>query len=148
MVMKAFLLSVIFILAFHFFSQGQVIGYPPDQSRTGQYIEGAKVFIDILKLFKSNKPAQPPKNLQQDSKNANCNFCIYNSDSLQATKVTLCEKQGYPRDTTVMVVKSLGRECALQIRCGVYNCRIENQQNMVISWGDILINEKQVNITR
>ncbi len=146
--MKLIFTTAIFaILCSPLFSKAQLITYP-DQSRTGQYIESARMVIDILKLLKGNKPAAVPKNLQQDNKNTVCNFCFYNSDSLQVIRVTLCEKHGSSLDTSIMVIKSLGRECSLQIRCGVYNCKIENQRNEIISWGDILVNEKQIDVTR
>jgi hypothetical protein len=121
---------------------------PTNTPSTGAYpyIEGARVVIDILQLFKRNNPQR--SSLPSKTKGNLCNFCLYNSDSSQKIKVTLTAKNTGLEEVMQLVVKPKDKECSLQIKCGVYNCKIEALDNTIISWGDILINEKDILISR
>jgi hypothetical protein len=121
---------------------------PTNTPSTGAYpyIEGARVVIDILQLFKKNNPqrSSPPSKTNGNL----CNFCLCNSDSTQKIKVTLTAKNTGLEEVMQLVIKPKDKECSLQIKCGVYNCKIEALDNTIISWGDILINEKDILINR
>jgi hypothetical protein len=121
---------------------------PANTPSTGvtPYIESARVVIDILQLFKRNPAARG--SISEKSKGSTCNFCLFNSDSTQKIKVTLTTKNTTPEETMMLVIKPKDKECSLQIKCGVYNCKIETLDNTIISWGDILINEKDILISR
>ena len=115
-------------------------------TKGNQYIEGARLVIDILQLFKKNsagKAVNPQQNL-----GAYCNFCLFNSDSTQKIKVTLRAKNVPAAEPLILVIKPKNKECSLQIQCGIYNCKIETPEEKIISWGDILINEKEILISR
>jgi len=138
------MISVFFCVGSKVFSQ--VIGGNNQPFFSNQYIEGAKVVIDILQLFKKNKVE---RNGSQNTYSGNyCNFCLFNSDSTQKIKVTLTSKNLPIVDSMIMVIKPVNRECSLQIKCGVYNCKIVSMDEKIISWGDILINEKEILISR
>lgn len=108
------------------------------------YLEGARLVIDVLQLFKKSKGIK--SETRYSSGEAVCSYCLYNSDSLQAIKVVLLSKNPDTRDTITMVIPPKNMECSLQINCGVYNCRIESMDQKIISWGDILINEKEAKL--
>jgi hypothetical protein len=116
------------------------------QQPTTQYIEGARLVIDILQLFKKNKPESAMS--QKPYKGNFCNFCLFNSDSTQKIKITLFARNLPGADTITMVIQPHNKECSLQIKCGVYNCKVEALDERVISWGDIFINEKEVQVTK
>jgi hypothetical protein len=121
------------------FSQSTLPAAPPVAN---QYIEGARLVIDILQLFKKETPrrnALPPA-----TRGALCNFCLFNSDSLYKIRVTLCSRNGPDGLTHTLVVGPRQQECSLQIPCGIYNCKVETPEEKIISWGDIHINEKEV----
>ena len=133
----------IIALAVFLFSFNSAMPQVITENKTNPYIDGAKVIVDILHLFK--KGGGVGSNTSQSTNTNNtCNFCIYNSDSLQSLKITLVSKNQQFGDTLRMVVKRLNKECSLRINCGVYNCKIEFMDNRIISWGDVLINEKEM----
>ena len=115
-------------------------------SLPNQYIEGAKLVIDILQLFKKDNSRR--SSLSASSRGGLCNFCIMNSDSLQKIKVVLSARSQTGVDAHTLVIKPGQQECSLQIPCGIYNCRVESVDEKVISWGDIHINEKEVFIKK
>lgn len=139
---KRLLLNIIVCISGYAYAQ-----LPPVHTPASQYIEGAKVVIDILQLLKktpSSKLAPQKENL----KGSYCNFCLFNSDSTQKIKVTITSKNLPLADTSIMVIRPREKECSLQIRCGIYNCKIQSLEEKLISWGDILINEKEILITK
>ena len=114
-----------------------------DNRTNAQYIEGAKLVIDILKLFKSeNKQRKEISTQKNDALSNACDFCLYNSDSLNKIKVTLIARETHNPDTIFLVIRSRDKACSLRIKCGVYNCKIQTAWDDVISWGDVYINEK------
>lgn len=113
---------------------------------SSQYIEGARLVIDILQLFKKSGVIKSPTRVQRVGNF--CNFCLYNSDTSQKIKVTLMEKNTSISESIILVIKSNQKECSLQIQCGIYNCKIEGLDEKVISWGDIYINEKEISISK
>ena len=115
-------------------------------SPASQYIEGARVVIDIIQLFKKNPVGKPrPKGYY---KSELCNFCIHNSDSIQKIKVTLVYKEIQYSEPSVLVIQPAKKECSLQMKCGIYNCKVETLDEKVISWGDLFINEKEIIVTK
>lgn len=140
---KLFILLLLFLPAKKTVAQLPLTyGQPP----ATQYIEGARLVIDILQLFKKNKPENAVA--RNTYKGNYCNFCLLNSDSTQKIKVTLLARNLPANDTITMVIKPRDKECSLQTKCGVYNCKIETIDERVISWGDIFINEKQIQVTK
>lgn len=113
---------------------------------SNQYLEGARLVVDILQLFKKELPGRPNKSPESVSKNCNC--CFYNSDSLRSIKVTLITKFQPVADTVILQIRQRERECGLQIGCGIYHCRVETDAGLVLSRGDIRINEKEVLFTK
>jgi hypothetical protein len=124
--------------------QAQVTG---STNTTGaQYIEGARLVIDILQLFKKSNVT--PFTARQQKRGSLCNFCLFNSDTTQRIKVTLVSKNIIILDPIILVIKPNQKECSFQIQCGIYNCKVEGIDEKVISWGDIYINEKEVLLSR
>lgn len=119
---------------------------PTTNNSATQYLEGARLVIDILQLFKKSNVI--PVNIRQQKNGGFCNFCLYNSDTVQKIKVTLISKNIQQVDPIILVIKPIQKECSFQIQCGIYNCKIEAIDEKIISWGDIFINEKQVSITK
>ncbi len=118
-------------------------GTPP---LANQYIEGAKLVIDILQLFKRDNGRRTGGS--GTGKGIFCNFCIYNSDSLQKIKVVLASRAVQGAAAHTLVIKPGQQECSLQIPCGIYNCRVESADEKIISWGDIHVNEQEVFIRK
>lgn len=118
-------------------------GAPP---LANQYIEGAKLVIDILQLFKKDNGRRTGGN--GAGRATLCNFCIYNSDSLQKIKVVLASRSVQGLGPHTLVIKPGQQECSLQIPCGIYNCRVETSDEKIISWGDIHVNEQEVFIRK
>lgn len=108
--------------------------------KPSQLVEGARVVVDILKLLRKNERLDYESGVPKTK--VFCNYCIYNSDTSKAIKVTLISKLPGQGDTLQLVIKKLGKECSLQIPCGVYNCKIQSLDNVTISWGDIFIDAK------
>jgi hypothetical protein len=117
---------------------------PNNATNVHPYLEGARLVIDVLQLFKKNNRTK--SETRYPGGEGICNYCLYNSDSNQSIKVVLLSKNPDTRDTITMVIPPKNMECSLQINCGVYNCRIESMDQKVISWGDILINEKEAKL--
>lgn len=113
---------------------------------SNQYLEGARLVVDILQLFKKESTGWHDKSPVSVSRNCNC--CFYNSDSLRSIKVTLIPKFQTAADTVVLQIRQRERECGLQMNCGIYHCRVETDAGIVISRGDIRINEKEVLFTK
>lgn len=113
---------------------------------SNQYIEGAKLVIDILQLFKKDNGRRA--GINGTARGGLCNFCIYNSDSLQKIKVVLSSRSVQAFGPHTLVIKPGQQECSLQIPCGIYNCRVESTDEKIISWGDIHVNEQEVFIRK
>ncbi len=129
------------------FVYGQPISTP--DSRPTQYLEGARLVVDILKLFRADSQAgqrrtRPEKAAQKQS----CDFCLVNSDSANKIKVMLVNRQVADADTLYLVIGPGEKACSLQISCGVYNCKIQYAWDEIISWGDIYIQSRLVQIER
>ena len=138
--------KVLFFFVLAFFCLKNFAQLSPGANPAAAYIEGARVVIDILHLFKKGqRSGEAPK---PNFKGSYCNFCLFNSDSTQKIKVTL-KPVNQPADQThTMVIKPKDQECSLQLMCGVYNCEVETMEGKIISWGDIFINEKEISITK
>lgn len=117
---------------------------PNNANNVHPYLEGARLVIDVLQLFKKTKGIKSESRFLTGEEI--CNYCLYNSDSSHSIKVVLLSKNPDTRDTITMVIPPKNMECSLQIKCGVYNCRIESMDQKIISWGDILINEKEAKL--
>jgi hypothetical protein len=113
------------------------INAQPPNSSTQQYIEGAKVVVDVLNLFKKQKTTTHTQNNNGEK----CNYCLYNSDTVNKIKVKLIYKEA-PTDTLDMILKPNSKECSLGIKCGIYSCTIFDAQNNIINKGDIFIDDK------
>lgn len=122
---------------------------PQPDNRPTQYLEGARLVVDILKLFRSETQAGPrrPRPERTNGKQA-CDFCLVNSDSTQKINVSLTNRQIPGADTIYLVIGPGEKACSLQIACGVYNCKIQYPWAEVISWGDIYIQSKLVQVER
>lgn len=118
----------------------------PAATGASQYLEGARLVVDILQLFKKESTGLHDKSPVSVSRNCNC--CFYNSDSVRSIKVTLIPKFQPITDTVVLQIRQRERECGLQMGCGIYHCRVETDAGAVISRGDIRINEKEVLFTK
>ena len=120
----------------------------PD-ARPTQYLEGARLVVDILKLFRSE--THPANRRARSAKPGNkqaCDFCLVNSDSTNKIKVSLVHRLVPDADTVYLVIGPGEKACSLQITCGVYNCKIQYPWEEVISWGDIYIQSSLVQVER
>lgn len=116
------------------------------KDKNNQYLESARLVIDILQLFRKKNSSKTTVYQENNKENKTCNFCLLNSDSLQKIRVFLIAKNSL--DTLMMVIRSKEKECSLQIKCGIYNCKIEGMDNSIISWGDIYIDENFFELRR
>ena len=134
--MKTIIMGILFLIIRNSICNAQIAG----DLKPGQLVEGAKVVVDILKLLRKNEKIDYESGISKTK--VFCNYCIYNSDSIKAIRVTLISKLPGQGDTLQLVIKKLGKECSLQIPCGVYNCKIQSLDNVTISWGDVFIDAK------
>ncbi|MDB5201837.1 MAG: hypothetical protein JWQ27_1246 [Ferruginibacter sp.] len=118
----------------------------PEGTKAVQYIEGAKLVIDVLKLFRQNKP--PATSLAAGKNSGFCSFCVFNSDTTNTIKVMLVEKVVPATAAIFLIIKPSARECLLRINCGIYNCRVESLKGEVISWGDISVADQMLELKK
>lgn len=122
---------------------------PNPDPRPTQYLEGARLVVDILKLFRSETHTPPRRSRQEKSAGKQaCDFCLVNSDSTNKIKVSLVNRQVPNADTIYLVIGPGEKACSLQITCGVYNCKIQFPWDEIISWGDIYVQSKLVQVER
>lgn len=121
----------------------------PAENRPTQYLEGARLVIDILKLFKQEQGSSTRNQRQErHSDKQRCDFCLVNSDTVNKIKVTLVPRSPIAADTAFLVIGAGEKACSLQLTCGVYNCKIQFAWDEVISWGDIYVQSKLVQVER
>jgi hypothetical protein len=134
--MKTIIMGILFLIIHSSICNAQNAG----DLKPSQLVEGARVVVDILKLLRKSEKLDYENGISKTK--VLCNYCIYNSDSVKTIRVTLISKFPGQGDTLQLVIKKLGKECSLQIPCGVYNCKIQSLDNVTISWGDVFIDAK------